>query len=235
MIATVPPALDRARELVGPSLRAALGRLHPEVRRVAQYHLGFADAQGQPVEGDGGKALRPTLAVLSAEAVGAPAPIAVPGAVAVELIHDFSLLHDDVMDADRERRHRPTAWALFGQAAAIIAGDALTVAAQQEILGPEPTPARVRACIALSEATQRMIAGQALDLAFESRPDVSVAECLEMMAGKTGALLSCACALGAVLADAADRVVAALAAFGAELGLAFQAIDDLLGIWGIRR
>ena len=238
MIGTAPGSLARAREAAGPALREAVARLHPEVRRVAEYHLGFADATGAPVAGDGGKAVRPTLAMLAAEAVGrgaAPRGASgdwVPGAVAIELVHDFSLLHDDVMDRDRERRHRPTAWALFGEPAAIVTGDALMVAAQQELLGRSPTPARCRATAELTDAAQRMIAGQALDLAFESRTDVTVRECMAMLAGKTGALLSCACALGAILAGGAEPAIDALRSFGLELGLAFQAIDDLLGIWG---
>jgi geranylgeranyl diphosphate synthase type I len=157
--------------------------------------------------------------------------MALPGALAVELVHNFSLLHDDVMDRDLERRHRPTAWALFGLGQAIVTGDALMVLAQQLLLEP-PSPERSRAARALAEATAAMIAGQAEDLSFESRLDVSPQQCLEMMARKTGALLSCAASIGAVLAGADDPAVVALADFGRHLGLAFQAIDDVLGIWG---
>jgi geranylgeranyl diphosphate synthase type I len=135
------------------------------------------------------------------------------------------------MDRDLERRHRPTAWALFGLGQAIVTGDALMVLAQQLLLEP-PSPERSRAARALAEATAAMIAGQAEDLSFESRLDVSPQQCLEMMARKTGALLSCAASIGAVLAGADDSAVAALADFGRHLGLAFQAIDDVLGIWG---
>jgi len=231
VILTAPEQLSRARELVEPAIRSSVGRLAPEVHRVAAYHLGFADQNGNPAETGAGKALRPALAFLSAEAARAPAETAVPGAVAVELVHNFSLLHDDVMDQDGERRHRPTAWALFGVGNAIIAGDALLTLAHQ-VLVEDPTPRRVRADHELSAATARMIAGQGQDLAFESRLDVSVAECLDMMANKTGALLSCASAIGAVLAGADDGLVSALRSFGLHLGLAFQAVDDVLGIWG---
>src|SRR5207247_6417143 len=115
-------ALPRARRLLDPALRDRVGRLPVSVRRVVAYHLGFTDADGRPAEGDGGKAVRPALAFLSAEAVGAPAEVALPGAVAVELVHNFSLLHDDVMDHDLERRHRATAWSLFGVGHALVAG-----------------------------------------------------------------------------------------------------------------
>jgi len=175
--------------------------------------------------------VRPALALLGAEAVGAAPDAAVPGAVAVELVHNFSLLHDDVMDHDRMRRHRPTAWALYGVGPAICAGDALVVLAHQ-VLMDDPTPERFDASQRLAAATEAMIAGQADDLRFEGRLDVSVAEYLAMAARKTGALLACAAAIGAILAGAPAPAVDALGRFGHHLGLAFQAIDDLLGIWG---
>jgi geranylgeranyl diphosphate synthase, type I len=231
VIRTVPASLDRARALVGPATRRAVARLHPGVARVAGYHAGFADAAGRPVEGGGGKAVRPALALLSAEAVRAPADLAVPGAVAVELVHDFSLLHDDVMDRDRERRHRPAAWALFGEGPAILAGDGLVVLAHQVLL--ESGGRHSAGAVALlAEATQAMIAGQADDLEFERRSEVSPEDYRRMVAGKTGALLSCASAIGAALAGAPEPSIRALRAFGLHLGMAFQAVDDALGIWG---
>ena len=118
-----------------------------------------------------------------------------------------------------------------GSGPAIIAGDALATLALQVLLD-EPTAERVRAARCLVEATQVMIAGQADDMAFESRPSVTVEECLAMERGKTSALLSCAVSLGAILAGAPERTVDALAEFGSHVGTAFQAIDDLLGIWG---
>jgi geranylgeranyl diphosphate synthase type I len=232
VIRTVPSSLLRGRELLVPALLAAMERLSPEVRRVASYHLGFADADGTPANGDGGKAVRPALSFLSAEAAGAPVSVGLPGAVAVELVHNFSLLHDDVMDRDLERRHRPTAWALFGVGPAILAGDALHTLAHQVLLEAPETPQGVEAAAALARATADMIAGQGEDLGFESRLDVSVEECLQMCAHKTGALLSCAASIGAVLAGDSPAVVDALARFGLHLGLAFQAVDDVLGIWG---
>ena len=228
---TYPASLLRARELVQPELRRCLDRLAPELRTVVAYHLGFVDRDGRPSSGDGGKAVRPALAFLSAQAVGAPAEVAMPGALAVELVHNFSLLHDDVMDQDAERRHRPTAWALFGVGRAIVTGDALLVLAHQVLLEPL-SPERERASVALTRATARMIAGQAEDLAFESRLDVTVEECLRMCADKTGALLAYAASVGAILAGADQPAVRALEDFGLHVGLAFQAVDDILGIWG---
>jgi len=231
VIVTMPDVLRRARSAVGPEIERWLSRLAPPVRLVAEYHLGFADPSGRPTSGNGGKAVRPALALLCAEATGADAATALPGAVAVELVHNFSLLHDDVMDRDRERRHRLTAWALFGESGAILAGDALLNLAHQALL-EVPSPARVEASLTLSDATARMIAGQADDVSLEADDAVTVERCLRMMADKTGALLAGAAGIGAILAEGPERSIRSLERFGMHLGLAFQAVDDLLGIWG---
>lgn len=243
MISTrnAPDALERARDLVAPALKTAVARLCGEVRSVAEYHFGWSDADGHAVGGgDGGKGVRPALSMLSAEIVGADAVFGVPGGVAVELVHNFSLIHDDVIDGDAERRHRPSVWSVFGVGRAVIVGDALLALAQQVVLDPGTleldglvdADGAARAARRIADATASMIAGQALDMAFETDSVVDFEQCLAMEAGKTGALLSCAAALGAELAGADSDEVAALARFGLELGLAFQAVDDLLGIWG---
>jgi len=215
-----PRVLDRARDLVQPPLLAAVSRLSDELQAPVRHHLG-----------GGGKHVRAALALLAAEACGADAETGIPGAVAIELIHNFSLLHDDVIDGDRERRHRPTVWAEFGVGPAIIAGDALATLAM-EVLLEDANPHAARAALELARASQAMIAGQADDMAFEPRTVVSVEECLTMEERKTGALLSCAAALGAILAGAPMATVDALREYGRHLGIAFQAVDDLLGIWG---
>ena len=227
----VDALLHRARALVDPALRAEIERLdNPMMRLVAGYQMGWVDADGTPADA-GGKAIRPAFTVLAAEAVGAQAEVAVPAAVAVELIHNFSLLHDDVMDRDEERRHRPTAWTVFGSSAAILAGDALLSLAF-EALFDVPSTRSTAAQRALAAATQQLIVGQVDDLDFERRLDVGVDECIEMAGGKTAALMACAAAIGAHLTAAPADVVGALDTFGRELGLAFQLVDDLLGIWG---
>ena len=230
MIRTLPHVLERTRATVTPVLAASLERLAPVVRRPAQYHCGFVDADGQPSTG-GGKHVRAALALLSAAAVGADEALAIPGAVAIELVHNFSLLHDDIIDNDRERRHRPTVWAVFGVGSAIVTGDALNLLGV-ELLLEAPAPFGTRAAKTLVAATAEMIRGEGQDVEFETRDDVSLAECLDMTRGKTGALLGAACALGAILGGASDRQIAALDEFGRHLGVSFQAVDDLLGIWG---
>jgi geranylgeranyl diphosphate synthase, type I len=233
--------LEGSRELVAPALRHAVASLSEQVRPVAEYHFGWRDAAGELVEHDGGKGIRPALAVLSAEAVGAQPQFGIPGAVAVELVHNFSLIHDDVVDHDAERRHRPSVWALFGIGKAVIVGDALLALAEQCLLEAERVlrfaataeeSAVAAAARRVADSTSKMIAGQALDMAFEHTEAVGLDACREMEAGKTGALLSCSAAIGAEFAGADRPLVAALAHFGLELGLAFQAIDDVLGIWG---
>ena len=263
MTTPTPQILERARILVEPSLRQAVERLDPQIAHLALYHFGWADEHGQPTTtGSGGKGIRSALAVLSAEAAGAPAEAGVPGAVAVELIHNFSLLHDDIIDGDAERRHRPTVWAVFSQGEAIIVGDALHALAFDVLLGGSAggagsaaggavaggagsaaggtaaeandaaTGASGTAASRLASATAAMIAGQSRDMAFNERMDVTPEQCLDMEADKTGALLGYASSVGAVLAGADAEIVAALESYGSKLGLAFQAADDLLGIWG---
>jgi geranylgeranyl diphosphate synthase type I len=227
---TAPDVLARSRQLVDPVLVATLQRLHPDIRRAAEYHLGYVEADGAPADGSG-KRIRPALAVLSAESVGADADVGVPGAVAVELVHNFSLLHDDIIDGDRERRHKPTVWALFGVGQAILVGDALQTVAHQVLLETRTAAASAAGSV-LADAVADMIAGQAEDVALESDESIDLDRCIRMAAAKTGALLSCASSIGAVLAGADPAAIAALAEFGTEVGLSFQAVDDILGIWG---
>ncbi len=244
-VPTVPPAptadrrttvdvtalLERGRTLATPVLRAAIDRLAPPMDTVAAYHFGWIDAQGRPADGDGGKAVRPALAVLSAEVTGAAPEIGVPGAVAVELVHNFSLLHDDLMDGDEQRRHRDTVWKVHGPAQAILVGDALFAVAN-EVLLELGTVEAGRAARRLTRASRSLIDGQAQDISYEHRDRVSVEECLEMEGNKTGALLATASSIGAVLGGADERTADTLEKYGYHLGLAFQAVDDLLGIWG---
>jgi geranylgeranyl diphosphate synthase type I len=227
----VADVLARSRRAIHPALSAAIDRLAPEIRQVASYHMGWTDTSGNPVDAPGGKGVRPTLAILGAEAAWAEPGVGVPGGVAVELVHNFSLIHDDIIDTDTERHHRPTVWSAFGVGPAIVAGDALQVLAHQILLEASPTTGPA-ASAALAEATAAMIAGQADDIAFERRTHVTVEQCTAMCEAKTGALLGCASSIGATLAGAPEATVWALRDFGRHLGLAFQAVDDLLGIWG---
>jgi geranylgeranyl diphosphate synthase type I len=224
--------LATGREALEPALRDAVRTyLSPELGRIADYHIGWADADGRPVSTWGGKLVRPTLALLSARAANGTVADGVPAAVAMELVHNFSLLHDDIMDGDTTRRGRETAWTAFGVPGAILAGDAMVAAATSVLLDSDGKGA-ASAAGSLMTSTQRMISGQGADVSFEQRSDVTLAECVQMAGDKTGALLSCACSLGADLVGADRALVGRLAAFGEHIGLAFQLVDDMLGIWG---
>ncbi|MFF4965204.1 family 2 encapsulin nanocompartment cargo protein polyprenyl transferase [Streptomyces sp. NPDC001037] len=227
--------LERTRAVVDPELRAAVESLPGSMRRIARYHFGWEHADGTPAAGNAGKAIRPALVLAAAAALGGPraAATAVRAAVAVELIHNFTLLHDDVMDRDATRRHRPTAWTVFGDADAILAGDALQALALR-LLAADPHPVSGQAAARLADCVVELCAGQHTDTALERRApeEVTLDEVLVMAEAKTGALLGCACALGALYAGAGEEEVAALDGFGRQAGLAFQLIDDVIGIWG---
>lgn len=234
-----------ARRVWEPALRAAVGRLDARVRPVVEHHFGWTDGTGPAVPPavvppaavppavvpPAGKALRPALALLSARAVGGPPGSGIAPAVAIELVHNFSLLQDDVMDGDAERRHRPAAWAVFGAGPAILAGDALLTLAA-DVLDEEDTPGAHAARRCLAVCTHRLIAGQAADLELAGAVDVALDRCLATAADKTGSLFGCAASIGALWAGAPAPVVSGLRSFGEHLGLAFQLVDDLLGIWG---
>ncbi|MGW1964413.1 polyprenyl synthetase family protein [Streptomyces sp. NPDC001935] len=233
-----PPAaahvLSRCRELVAPALGEAIGTLHPWVAEMARYALGRCEVGGAPADHDQGKGVRQALAVLGAETVSGPAGAGVPAAVAVELVHVFSLLHDDIMDGDALRRGRPAVWKAYGTGPAVLAGDALfALAVETMALTPQAGPAVRQLTTALGD----LVRGQADDLLFADRPwtgpgAVGVGEYEVMAERKTGALLGCALALGARLAGAPDGTVTVLDRAGRHLGVAFQIADDVLGIWG---
>ncbi|MFB7101893.1 family 2 encapsulin nanocompartment cargo protein polyprenyl transferase [Streptomyces hydrogenans] len=225
--------LDRTRTAVDPQIRSTVETLPGSIRRVAMYHFGWEDADGTPAAGQAGKAIRPALVLAAARALGAEEARAVKAAAAVELAHNFTLLHDDIVDEDPTRRHRPTAWTVFGIPDALMAGDAMNALALR-LLAEDPHPASAAATARLAACVIELCAGQQADCAFETRGprEVSLDECVAMATAKTGALLGCSCALGALYAGAGEEEVAALDSFGREAGLAFQLIDDLIGIWG---
>jgi len=203
-----------------------------------QYHLGWVDAQGQPISSRGGKMIRPAFCLLTAEAVAGHWEPALPAAAAIELVHNFSLIHDDVEDGDVERRGRPTVWAVWGQPHAINAGDAVFVLARlalSRLADRGISPARlVTATQAFDRACLALCHGQFLDLSFETRLDVTVDEYLAMVRGKTAALLGLSAHLGALLSSDNLELATHYRRFGEELGVAFQLFDDVLGIWGER-
>ena len=231
MTVTTLSTVDADGDAVRSALSDAVGRLDDAIRPVVAYHLGFCDEQGRPVVAHSGKSVRSRLTMLAAHAAGGDGLCGIPGAVAVELVHNFSLVHDDLMDRDATRRHRPTVWAVWGDPVAVLAGDAM-LSLSHEVLLDSGSPHAMAAARLVGKATQDLIIGQAADVDFEHRNDVGLGECIRMAMGKTAALLSASAAVGGVLAGAPPATVAALQAYGDNIGLAFQLVDDLLGIWG---
>jgi geranylgeranyl diphosphate synthase type I len=225
------PLLDSELKVAlsdGDGLSRFYGMMH--------YHMGWLDADFRPVLAPAGKRLRPLLCLLTCEAVGGQIECALPAAAAIELLHNFSLIHDDIEDVSAARRHRTTVWKLWGMAHGINCGDAMFAAAFLELgrLSERGVPP-VRSLDAqrvFCETCLKLTEGQYLDMAFETQLDVELDGYLRMVGGKTAALIACATRLGALLGGAGDGAVEAYAGFGENLGLAFQVIDDILGIWG---
>jgi geranylgeranyl diphosphate synthase type I len=218
---------------------AALDRAPSLLGGMARYHLGWVDETLAPMTNgavDRGKRIRPGVALLSCAAAGGDPRTAAPLAAAIELLHNFTLIHDDIQDGSPSRRHRPTVWSLWGAGQAINAGDALFAAAQLALLrlvetGTSPALA-LRLAAAFNQMTVDIVTGQALDLSFEGRDDVTPADYLAMIGGKTAAIVQFAAWAGALVGRAPDQVADRFGAFGRALGLGFQVRDDLLGIWG---
>ncbi|MFT3894785.1 MAG: polyprenyl synthetase family protein [Anaerolineales bacterium] len=192
-----------------------------------------------PVTGAGpeatGKRIRPLLVLLCASACGADWQFALPAAAAVELVHNFSLVHDDIQDNSPKRRGRNTVWTKWGAPMAINVGDALFVMSNQSIIDLKknyPAESVVKVAEILHNTCLDLTRGQFLDMSYEERTDLKVEDYWPMISGKTAALLSACCQIGAVLGNADEEKEEAYRAYGHYLGLAFQVQDDILGIWG---
>lgn len=242
---------DRYLPVLEAEMRAIVQAADPRyggLFGMLHYHLGWADAAFNPCQAQSGKRVRPVFCLLACEACGGDWEQALPAAAGIELLHNFSLIHDDIEDRDGTRRGRPTVWALWGEAQAINAGDTLFALAQLALLRLSargvPATTVVAALRLFNHTCLALTAGQYLDIGFEGRANVSVADYLAMIEGKTGALVACACEMGALIAAALDPSAALrrgsghsarrehLRSFGHHLGLAFQMRDDVLGIWG---
>jgi geranylgeranyl diphosphate synthase, type I len=227
-----PPILGAARDLALPPLRAAVDALHPDLAHLCGYHFGWCGIDGSVIESKEGKFLRAALVMLCARAVGAAPAAVLPGAMAVELVHNFSLLHDDIMDHDDHRRGRPSAWVAFGLSNAILAGDALIGLAFDQLTQLENEAGRAATRL-LAEALSGMIKGQAADLALDIKPAAEVTVEHYMAATyKTTALLHCCSAIGVTLGGGSAEVATALGEASRKLGLAWQMANDLESTWG---
>jgi geranylgeranyl diphosphate synthase type I len=229
----LPLSLSRHLPLVEDALRWALPGTSSPLGKMCAYHLGWVSPDGEPTGGGGGKMFRAALTMWACEACGGEPEWAVPAAAAVELIHNFTLVHDDIQDGDTTRRHRPTVWAVWGEAQGINAGDGLFAIAYMALLAPGPrAERRMRAARSLSQAVLEVIEGQSLDLALEGRPDTPRSTYVRLITAKTGALLGACLEMGAIVAGAPPRTVTKLRNAGRLLGETFQMRDDWLGSFG---
>lgn len=228
--------LRRYRDVTLTEMKAILAGRRLPLYDMMRYHLGIAGPEGRPAAARAGKMLRPTLCLLSCEAVGGRRGQATPAAAAIELLHNFTLIHDDIEDASRSRHGRDTVWRVWGEAQAINAGDGMFalahLALQRLFEAGVAAPQVLEAARLLDEASLALCEGQHLDLEFEERLDVTCDDYLAMISGKTSALIGAATAIGALLGGASEDAVGAFREFGCRLGLAFQISDDVLGIWG---
>lgn len=207
--------------------------------RMAHYSLGLISTQGEPTDTETrtsvqGKRIRPQIAMMVAEAVGGTAEAAAPVAAAIELLHNFTLIHDDIQDRSPNRRHRPTVWRVWSDAQAINAGDALFAVAQLSILDTAKTvpPADMHALLAaFNRCTIDIVRGQVQDINNEGSANVSPADYLEMIGGKTAAIIRYSAWAGAIIGGASPDVADRIGEMGQAIGMGFQIRDDILGIW----
>ena len=235
-IDTTPAILRKYLDGVEEALDELLSPNDPDMSTMLRYHMGWVDESGNPTPLSQGKRLRPSLCMFACEAVGGLPEQALPVAAALELVHNFSLIHDDIQDGDLQRHHRPTVWAVWGRPKALQAGNVMRVLADlgvQRLVGERLAPDVVAGCSrALSNAYLEMIEGQYLDMDFEGRTDIDTAGYLEMVARKTGALIRCSMHMGSLVGSGNAETVQAMSRCGRYLGLAFQIRDDYLGVWG---
>lgn len=236
---SLPSFFARYQEQIDTALRAELDGLDLPLYETHSYYMGWTDVDGSESESPAGKRLRPTLTLLAADAAGGHPERAMPVAVSLEYVHNFSLIHDDLEDQDRIRHHRPTVWAVWGEPTAIVSGNAmLKIAdkAMQRLADHDIAPDVIlEAQYSLTTNYLRMMEGQYLDIQFESLATVTVEQYLDMIERKTGALIETAVSLGSFVGrpGGPDRTFSAgLRSVGYELGRIFQIRDDILGVWG---
>lgn len=229
------PKLDRTQLLaaIEDDLQAVVEQANgpglSELHSMLTYHLGWTGEGAGPKAT--GKRIRPLLVSLTCDAVGGAWQRALPAASAVELVHNFSLIHDDIQDNSEQRRGRATLWHKWGVAQAINAGDAMFALAH---LSLERLDAEIYAPAAqlLPQVSLQLTQGQYLDLAYEDYDGLGIEDYWPMVEGKTAVLLAACARLGALVAGATSEQLRGFTRFGQKLGLAFQAHDDILGIWG---
>ena len=232
----LPAIFGKYRTEIDVELKSVLAGRQSPLYNMMRYHFGWIDEQGSSRPNSSGKALRPTLCLLACEVAGGDYSRALPVAAAVELVHNFSLIHDDIQDDDWERRHNPTVWCIWGKPQAINAGSAMRTLASMALsrLKEYGVSLQKQLCVQqlIDESSLRLIEGQYLDISYESRLDIGVNDYMEMIEKKTATLIASSLEIGALLGTDDESVIIGLRDIGRNLGLAFQVRDDILGIWG---
>jgi geranylgeranyl diphosphate synthase type I len=233
---SLPSSFYRYQAEIEAELKSVVGERTLPLYAMLRYHLGWVDEQGLPQENQGGKRVRPTLCLLACEAVGGDWRSALPAAAAIELVHNFSLIHDDIQDKSWKRRNRPAVWKVWGEAQGINAGDAMYALAPLALLrlrkrGITQRKIMLASCL-LNQASLKVCEGQYMDIDYENRLDISPDNYQDTISRKTVPLFECALHLGALLGTNNQKLVSQLCSFGRSLGLAFQMYDDVQGIWG---
>ena len=237
MVDTVTHILEEYSTYTDGQMRAVLnsrksvGRLYDMMK----YHLGWLDNGFNDCRAPRGKSLRSTMCLLACEAITGDRHKALPAAAAVELLHNFSLIHDDIEDGDEKRRHRDTLWKLWGIPQAINTGDAMDIVANLSLLeldGKIQPEMMVEIMRLFNETVIELCEGQYLDMDFQNRTHVSVDEYITMVSGKTAALIEASAAIGAMVATEDRELINRFKVFGRKIGVGFQIRDDILGIWG---
>lgn len=223
----VPEIQTYLKEIIG---------LKQGISPLLSYHMGWTNVAGLNDENSPGKSLRPILCLAACEMAGGKWTNAIPAAASLELIHNFSLIHDDIQDGDLTRRSRPTLWSIWGVPKAVNAGNSMRVIADKAML--ELTRVNKDNVITINSALEStlrcldMIEGQYMDMSFENSTQVTVVDYLDMVSRKTGALIESAMYTGALIATGSKETASIFGRCGRNLGIAFQIRDDYLGVWG---
>ena len=227
--------LSRYQQPLEEELRETFAGQEGFLYNMLLYQLGWMDEQGMPLSGLTGEHLHPYLCLLSCDALLGEYKPALPAAVAVELVHNFSLIHEDVQSGSPNRGQRPTVWWIWGPGQAINAGDGMHALGRLALMRLQdrgiPIGGVLRALRLLDRACLSMCEGQYMDLVFQEKLDVGVDSYLNMAAGRTGALTSCAMGLGALAATEDEGVVEAFKECGRNLGIAYQIKADVQDLW----
>ncbi|MBL01365.1 MAG: hypothetical protein CL774_02590 [Chloroflexi bacterium] len=235
---SIPNFFQRYEEKINLALRKEYEKLNDNIYDTHKYYMGWTDENGIKTSAVTGKRLRPNLVLLGAEAVDGDIELAIPFAVAIELIHNFSLIHDDIEDMDELRHHRATLWKLWGIPGAIISGNAMLkiadLATNKNIKINDKI--KLEASYILSSRYLTMMEGQFLDIDFESKVEITIDDYLDMIQRKTGALIEASLHIGAIVGQEKftrdENKIKSIKTIGKEFGKIFQIKDDILGIWG---